>query len=286
MDNMKHRRLQEMDRSDFGIVEGEPDIRGWDVVNGSGQRIGEVEELIIDAQQQKVRYMVVELDDDDLDLEDDKEVLIPIGLAELDKEEDDVILPSVTVEQLRALPAYDADSLDDETERNICTIFERRAETVNTTSQATDKPATKRNAIIIDDTTTDRAASPSNDEASSSGHAASPAIGTPAYYASFYQHPHFNDENLSRSRTQQSSGEGLQTDSDYERGLRLWELRSEGGLLPADTHSDAGRDHEISHEKRREMIRDRRAAYEQRRGPRKGKSIIDRINDEGLQEKK
>ena len=31
MDNMKHRRLQELDRSDFEIVEGEPDIRGWDV---------------------------------------------------------------------------------------------------------------------------------------------------------------------------------------------------------------------------------------------------------------
>jgi len=31
MDTMKHRRLQELDRSDFEIVKGEPDIRGWDV---------------------------------------------------------------------------------------------------------------------------------------------------------------------------------------------------------------------------------------------------------------
>ena len=38
MDNMKHRRLQELDRSDFGIVEGEPDIRGWDVKNTRGQK--------------------------------------------------------------------------------------------------------------------------------------------------------------------------------------------------------------------------------------------------------
>ena len=54
MDNMKHRRLQELDRSDFGIVEGEPDIRGWDVKNTRGQKIGEVEELIVDARQKKV----------------------------------------------------------------------------------------------------------------------------------------------------------------------------------------------------------------------------------------
>ena len=69
MDNMKHRRLQELDRSDFSIVEGEPDIRGWDVRNTQGQKIGEVEELIIDAQRKKVRYMVVDLDDNELELD-------------------------------------------------------------------------------------------------------------------------------------------------------------------------------------------------------------------------
>ena len=40
MDNMKHRRLQELDRSDFQIVDGEPDIRGWDVKNINKQKIG------------------------------------------------------------------------------------------------------------------------------------------------------------------------------------------------------------------------------------------------------
>jgi sporulation protein YlmC with PRC-barrel domain len=114
MDNTKHRRLQELDRSDFEITKGDPDIRGWDVKNATGQKIGEVEELILDAQQKKIRYMVVELDDDDLELEDDKKVLIPIGLAELDKEDDDVILPSVTVDQLQALPAYDRNGLADD----------------------------------------------------------------------------------------------------------------------------------------------------------------------------
>ena len=53
MDKIKHRRLQELDRSDFDIVKGEPDIRGWDVRNTTGKKIGEVEELIIDAQQKK-----------------------------------------------------------------------------------------------------------------------------------------------------------------------------------------------------------------------------------------
>src|SRR5215212_4753132 len=111
MDNMKHRRLQELDRSDFAIVDGEPDIRGWDVKNAQGQKIGEVEELIVDAKMKKVRYMVVDLDDDELDLDDDRKVLIPIGLAELHKDDDDVILPNVQATQLTSLPEYDKDRL-------------------------------------------------------------------------------------------------------------------------------------------------------------------------------
>src|SRR5688500_4451235 len=100
MDNMKHRRLQELKRSDFDIVDGESDIRGWDVKDGQGKKIGEVEELIVDAQQKKVRYMVVDFDDIELDIDDDREVLMPIGLAQLHKEDDDVILPNVQRQQL------------------------------------------------------------------------------------------------------------------------------------------------------------------------------------------
>src|SRR4051812_7015871 len=98
MDKMKHRRLQELDHSDFEIVKGEPDIRGWDVKNTTGKKIGEVEDLIIDAQQKKVRYMVVDLKDNDLDLRSRK-VLVPIGLAELHEKEDDVLLPNVQLDQ-------------------------------------------------------------------------------------------------------------------------------------------------------------------------------------------
>src|SRR4051812_29530262 len=110
MDNMKHRRLQELDHSDFEIVKDEPDIRGWDVKNMNDEKIGEVEELIVDAPEKKVRYMVVDLDDNELKL-DHKKVLIPIGLAELDEHDDDVLVPDVSTQQLQQLPDYDKDSL-------------------------------------------------------------------------------------------------------------------------------------------------------------------------------
>jgi len=99
------KRLQRLKHSNYEIADGEPDIRGWDVKDTAGKTIGEVDELIFDEQSLKVRYMVVDLDDNDFDL-DKRHVLIPIGLGELHKSDDDVILPGVTAEQLTALPTY------------------------------------------------------------------------------------------------------------------------------------------------------------------------------------
>ena len=120
-DNRKT-RLQKLKGSDFTIADGEPDIRGWDVLDTSGKQLGEVDELIFDYQSRKVRYLVVDLDDNDYDLEDRK-VLVPIGIAELHEKDDDVILPNVSVDQIRSLPEYDEDRFDTEHETNIRNVF-------------------------------------------------------------------------------------------------------------------------------------------------------------------
>ena len=127
---MKHRRLQELGESDFEIVDGQPDIRGWDVKNESDQTIGEVEELILDAQLRKVRYLLVDMEDNDLDL-DDRQVLVPIGFAELDQEEEEVLLRGITKDQLGQLPEYDSDHLTPEVERTIATVLGRASASEN-----------------------------------------------------------------------------------------------------------------------------------------------------------
>jgi hypothetical protein len=124
-DNMKHRRLQELDESDFEIVDGQPDIRGWYVKTADNTQVGEVDELILDAHERKVRYMVVDLDEDALQLEDDRKVLIPIGTAQLHEKDDEVILDNITTGQLRQLPKYERDNLTEETEYTISSILGR-----------------------------------------------------------------------------------------------------------------------------------------------------------------
>jgi sporulation protein YlmC with PRC-barrel domain len=246
MDKMKHRRLQELDRSDFEIIKGEPDIRGWDVKNAAGDKIGEVEELIVDAQQKKVRYMVVDIDDGKLKF-NHRKVLLPIGMAELDGKEDDVILPSLQLEQLRSLPDYDKDNLTPDLERKICSTLGRSNESMH----------------------------PSNKE---------------EHRADFYKHDYFNDDNLYKHRLHEA--QPAKKESEYERGLQLWEKRSEGGILPDDPNkSGSYQRSEIEEDARMEMVKNRRSAYEQRRGGTgrdsqhgRDNSIEGRIRDEGLRD--
>lgn len=256
MDKMKHRRLQELDHSDFEIVKGEPDIRGWDVRNSRGQKIGEVEELIVDAQQKKVRYMVVDLDDNELKL-DDRKVLLPIGCAELHEKDDDVILPAITAEHLVALPVYDKENLTPDLERKICSILGRKTETTT-------------------------------------------VLESEELHPEFYRHEYYNDDNLYKHRLneldQQKTTQQKKEESSYESGLRLWELRSEGGMLPDNTNQRQERRTEVNDEARMEMVRNRRQHYEDRRhqgsdrqpnndrSHKRDNSIIGRLRDEGLQD--
>ncbi len=127
------------DLDDFTIAEGEPDIRGWDVRGADGTKVGTVEDLLIDTAAMKVRYIEVKLERDvaadvgrpaDLgshgisdatmraegqlaerdglrsgDDEAGRYVLVPIGVARLNDDDDDVIL-SAEAAQMVGIPAY------------------------------------------------------------------------------------------------------------------------------------------------------------------------------------
>lgn len=157
----KNNKLQKLSKSDYEIVDGQPDIRGWDVKAEDGKYIGEVDDLIFDPQSRKVRYIVLDLDDNELGL-DDREVLVPIGIAQLHGDDDDVLLPGVTIEQLSSLPGYDEDQFDYDSEGKIRTAL-----------------AGVGGAALAGTT---------QDE--------------------FYQHDHFNEDNLYRNRS------GLKTEDE------------------------------------------------------------------------
>jgi len=46
----------------YRVADGDPDVRGWEVVGGDGRRIGSVNDLLVDTAEGKVRYLDVQLD--------------------------------------------------------------------------------------------------------------------------------------------------------------------------------------------------------------------------------
>src|SRR5688572_3050860 len=61
---LKHLNLEDhmrpiSDLSNYKVEEGDIDPRGWTVVGNDGNRIGTVEDLIVDTRAMKVRYLVV-----------------------------------------------------------------------------------------------------------------------------------------------------------------------------------------------------------------------------------
>lgn len=107
---------------DFKVADGDPDVRGWEVLASDGRKIGEVDELLVDTAAMKVRYL-------DVDVEagtgggHDRHVLIPIGYARLDGDHDRVMLDSVASSELGGIPSYDQGPLTRDFETSLRRSF-------------------------------------------------------------------------------------------------------------------------------------------------------------------
>ena len=93
------------------IADGEPDIRGWNVHTLDGCTAGKVDDLIVDTQARKVRYLDVKLDRKEFGLGEDRHVMVPLSDARLDPRNDDVLLESTTAAQLAKMQAMDRDTM-------------------------------------------------------------------------------------------------------------------------------------------------------------------------------
>lgn len=132
-------RLRELRGSGYEIIDGQPNIIGWVIKDSYDNRIGIVDDLLFDPEQQKVRYIIANLKDNAFDL-DKRKVIIPIGNAELHETKDDVILP-ISRWQLRALPSY-SQRMTEYDERDINTIFSNSSGTATTVQDSQwQKPA-------------------------------------------------------------------------------------------------------------------------------------------------
>ncbi|HEX2190893.1 MAG TPA: PRC-barrel domain-containing protein [Longimicrobiaceae bacterium] len=123
---------------DFKVADGDPDVRGWDVVASDGRKIGEVDQLLVDTAAMKVRYLDVDLDDDLVAGDaSDRHVLIPIGYARLDENDDRVMVDQLASADVAGLPEYTHGPITRDFESTVRSRFDT-GYTAAATTTATD----------------------------------------------------------------------------------------------------------------------------------------------------
>jgi photosynthetic reaction center H subunit len=95
---------------DFEVAKGYPDVRGWRVESVDGQSVGEVHELLVDADSMRTRYLDVRLTSVLAATPGDRDVLVPIGAAHLEEKDEKVSIP-LHAERICLLPPYEHDAL-------------------------------------------------------------------------------------------------------------------------------------------------------------------------------
>lgn len=114
IDTSNLRLLSRMD--DFKVAKGSPDVRGWDVIGSDGQRLGEVDHLLVDPGARRVRYLGIDLDRGLLagrtrGGRGGDHVLIPVETARLSQDHRDRVFVPETSADVGALPIYDKSSI-------------------------------------------------------------------------------------------------------------------------------------------------------------------------------
>jgi sporulation protein YlmC with PRC-barrel domain len=97
MDRRMERVVPLEELRDDQVAPGEPDVRGWEVIAGDGTRLGEVDDLLVDRKAGEVRFLDVTVDEELVgDCDTTQHLLVPVGSARLDEEEDQVFVDGLT----------------------------------------------------------------------------------------------------------------------------------------------------------------------------------------------
>jgi uncharacterized protein (TIGR02271 family) len=121
---------------DFKVADGDPDVRGWEVVASDGRKIGEVDQLLVDTAAMKVRYLDVDVDNDLVagsSDTSDRHVLIPIGYARLDEGSDRVIVDQLASSDIVGLPEYTHGPITRDFESSVRSRFDTGYTSAGTT---------------------------------------------------------------------------------------------------------------------------------------------------------
>jgi hypothetical protein len=115
-------RLGEL--NDYKVASGDPDVRGWTIVDRDNREFGTIDELIVDPNQEKARYLDV-VPSRERAAGGEDHLLIPIGVARIDDSDNRVIVREINSELLNSYPPHRGDAITRDYEYEIVERFNR-----------------------------------------------------------------------------------------------------------------------------------------------------------------
>jgi ribosomal 30S subunit maturation factor RimM len=132
-------RLGDLDQ--LRVASDDADPRGWSVVTGDGEKIGKVDELIVDTMSMQARYLDCDVAEERLELEPlDRHILIPVDRSRLERGKKRVVIDGIFSRDVATYPVYGGLPLATDAEREIVSVYDR-ATTAATTSGVVASPA-------------------------------------------------------------------------------------------------------------------------------------------------
>jgi len=94
--------LRRLSDADLAVAEDEPDVRGWTLVSLDNRELGEVEDLIVDTNAMKVRYLEIDPDEES-QTSDNEAVYVPIERVDLDRDGKRIVLRGADTSMWRTM---------------------------------------------------------------------------------------------------------------------------------------------------------------------------------------
>ncbi|MEK6478494.1 PRC-barrel domain-containing protein [Catalinimonas sp. 4WD22] len=104
---------------DYRVAKDDPDVRGWFVVGSDMYRLGRVSDLILNPELRRVRYLEVKLEPEILANKETRHILIPIGKARIDRDDDIIVIDSLDVNKVKFYPVYSGDPITRDYEHSL-----------------------------------------------------------------------------------------------------------------------------------------------------------------------
>lgn len=114
-------KLTELD--DYKVSGDDPDVRGWSILDRDRNEFGRIEELIVDPEKEKVRYLDVVPNTKESVDEGDLHMLIPVGAARIVDDENKVIVDGIERDRLDSYPMHRGDYFSRDIEHRVVESF-------------------------------------------------------------------------------------------------------------------------------------------------------------------